>query len=94
MQNIIVECGGADRILDAMKTHADSRELQKEALSALATLVLENVNWVVNKKLGISNLNFKFPRARNSEIIRYYRQTLQASFSAVSKPNLQVNSKQ
>ena len=41
------------------------------------------VIWVANKKLEISNFNFKFPRARNIEIIRYYRQTLQGSFSAV-----------
>ena len=45
------------------------------------------VDWVANKKLEISNFNFKFPRARNIEIIRYYGQTLQGSFSAVSKPN-------
>ena len=43
-------------------------------------------NWVANKRLEISNFKFKFPRARNREIIRYYRQTLQGSFSAVSKP--------
>ena len=45
------------------------------------------VDWVANKKLEISNFNFKFPRARNIEIIRYYRQVLQGSFSVVSKPN-------
>ena len=45
-----------------------------------------NVNWVANKKLDISNFNFNFPRARNIEILRYYRQTFQGSFSAVSKP--------
>ena len=50
-------------------------------------VVVEYVCWVANKKLEISNFNFKFPRARNIEIIRYYRQTLQGSFSAVSKPN-------
>ena len=43
--------------------------------------------WAAKKKLEISKSNFKFPRARNIEIIRYYRQTLQGSFSAVSKPN-------
>ena len=44
-----------------------------------------SVCWVANKKLKIPNFNFKFPRARNIEIIRYYRQTLQGSSSAVSK---------
>ena len=51
----------------------------------------ENVAWVANKKLEISNFNFTFPRARHIEIIRYYRQTLQGSFSAVWKPNFASN---
>ena len=46
----------------------------------------ERVSRVANKKLEIWNFNFKSPRARNIEILRYYRQILQGSFSAVSKP--------
>ena len=48
-------------------------------------VVVEYVCLVANKKLEISNSNFNFPRSRNIEIIRYYRQILQGSFSAVSK---------
>ena len=50
-----------------------------------------SVGWVAKKKLDISNFNtchFKLPRARNIEIIRHYRQTLQGSFSAVSQSNI------
>ena len=56
--------------------------------AAIALGVRKTDRWVANEKLEISNFNFKFPRARNIEMIRYYRRTLQGSFSAVSKPNL------
>ena len=49
--------------------------------------LLVTVLCVANKKLEISNFNFKFPRARHIEIIRYFRHTSQGSFSAVSKAN-------
>jgi hypothetical protein len=41
VQRVVIECDGADQILNAMKAHPTSNELQKEALCALATIVLE-----------------------------------------------------
>ena len=38
---------------------------------------LKNLLWIANQRLVISKFKFKFPRARNIEIIRNYRQTLQ-----------------
>ena len=57
------------------------------ASHVMGEYIFEKVIWVANKKVEISNFNFKFPKARNIEIIRYYRQPLQGSFSAVSKPH-------
>ena len=73
--------------LDVLVSIRREHHLAHLPVLVVSASVDPNVIWVANTKLEISDFNFKSPRARNIEIIRYYRQTLQGSFSAVSKPN-------
>ena len=64
-----------------LKLHFYIRKLYFEQFTCDISPTNWNEFWVVNKRLEISNFNFKFRRARNVEI-----SPLDGSFSAVSKP--------
>ena len=77
------------KVMVAFGKSANGSDDKDQTPKAAAKDQTPKAAWVANKKLEISNFNFKFPRARNIEmiVIRYNRQILQGSFSAVSKPN-------